>query len=67
MDGIDPALGPSDMQTTVVQINLIPPQTAHFRGAKPMPICDQDHGGVTVTIAGTPSGSLLEPLDLLFG
>jgi hypothetical protein len=32
-----------------------------------MPVCDQNHGGVTVPIAGPLAGSVLEPLDLLFG
>jgi hypothetical protein len=32
-----------------------------------MPICDQDHGGVAVPIAGPLAGSFLEPFDLLFG
>jgi hypothetical protein len=62
MDVIDLSLGPLDMQTTVIQINLIPSQAAEFR----MPVCDQNHGGVTVTVAGTPSGSFLEALELLF-
>ena len=61
------ALGPSDMQTTVVKINLIPSQGAQFRGTKPMPVCDQDHGGVSMTVAGSLAGGFLEPLDLFFG
>jgi hypothetical protein len=32
-----------------------------------MPVCQQDHGGVTVPIAGPLADSVLEPLDLLFG
>ncbi len=31
-----------------------------------MPVCDQDHGGVAVPVAGPLAGSFLEPLDLLF-
>jgi hypothetical protein len=67
MDVIDPALGPSDMQTTLVQINLIPSQAAQFRGTKPTPVCDQDHGGVSMPVAGSLAGGFLEPLNLLFG
>jgi hypothetical protein len=32
-----------------------------------MPVCQQDHGGVTVPIAGPLAGSVLEPFNLLFG
>ena len=32
-----------------------------------MSVCDQDHGGVAVPIAGPFAGGFLEPLDLLFG
>lgn len=31
-----------------------------------MAVCDQDHGGVAVPVAGPLAGSLLESLDLLF-
>jgi len=31
-----------------------------------MPICQQDHGGVTVPMARALAGSFLEPLDFLF-
>jgi hypothetical protein len=30
-------------------------------------VCDQDHGGVAVAVAGPLAGGFLEPLDLLFG
>ncbi len=32
-----------------------------------MTICDQDHGGVAVAVAGPLAGGFLEPLDLPFG
>ena len=32
-----------------------------------MPVCNQDHGRVSVPVAGPFAGSFLEPLDLLFG
>ena len=53
------------MQTTLVQINLIPSQAAQFRGTKPTPVCDQDHGGVSMPVAGSLAGGFLEPLNLL--
>ena len=67
MDVVDPALGSSDMQAATVELNLVPPEPAHFRGSKPVPVCDQDHGGVAVPIAGRLAGSFLQPFDLLFG
>ncbi len=63
---VDAAFGPEHMQTPAIQVNLIPPQPAHFRGAQPMAICNQDHGGITVPIAGPLAGGILEPLNLLF-
>ncbi len=32
-----------------------------------MAVCDQDHGGVAVTIAGPLAGGILQPFNLLFG
>jgi hypothetical protein len=31
-----------------------------------MPVCDQEHSGVSVAVAGTLAGGLLEPFDLFF-
>ena len=67
MDIIDPALGSSDVQPAAVELNLIPSQVAHFRGAQPMSVGNQDHGRITVPIAGPLARSVLEPIDLLFG
>jgi len=67
MNVIDPALGSADMQTAAVEVNLIPPQAAQFRGTKSVPVCDQDHGGVTVPVAGPLASGFLQPFDLLFG
>ncbi len=38
MNVIDPALGSSDMQSAAAEINLVPPQPTHFRGAEPMAV-----------------------------
>jgi hypothetical protein len=67
MHVIDPAFGSSDMQASAVEVDLIPPQATYFRRTKPMSVCDQDHRGVPVPIAGTLARSILEPLDLFFG
>jgi hypothetical protein len=67
MDIIDPAFGSSNVQSAAVEVNLIPPQAAQFRGTETMAVGDQDHGGVPVPVAGSLAGSFLEPLDLFFG
>jgi hypothetical protein len=67
MDVINPALRSADMQSATVEVNLIPPQAADFRGAQPVPVRNQDHGSVAMAIAGSLAGGLLEPLDLPFG
>ena len=62
------ALCAADMQAAVVQINLIPPQAAHFRCAQSMAVCNQDHGGVAVPVAGSLAGGfLLQYLSFLHG
>ena len=67
MDVINPALRSADMQSTTVEVNLIPPEAADFRSAQSVPVRNQDHGSVAMAIAGSLAGSLLEPLDLPFG
>src|ERR1700687_1495365 len=67
MNVIDPALGAADMESPAAEFNLIPTKVAHLRGAEPVAVCDQDHGGVAVSVAGPLAGSFLEALDLLFG
>jgi hypothetical protein len=63
MDVINPALRSADMQSATVEVNLIPPQAADFRGTQPVPVRNQDHGSVAMAIAGSPAGSLLQPLE----
>ena len=65
VDVIDPALGPADVQPTGVEINLVPAQAAQFRGTKPMPIGNKDHGSVTVTVAGPLARRFLQPPRML--
>jgi len=50
---IDPTFGSADMQSATVELNLIPAKATHFGGTQPVPIGQQDHGGVTVPIWGT--------------
>jgi hypothetical protein len=67
MDVIDPALRSSDVQSAAIELNLIPPQATQFRGTQPMPVCDKDHGGVSMPVTGTLAGGLLEQFNLSFG
>jgi hypothetical protein len=55
------------MQSTAVEINLIPPQATQFRGAESVAVSNKDHGGVSVPVTGTLAGDLLEPFNLFFG
>jgi hypothetical protein len=41
MDVINPALRSTDMQSATVEVNLIPPQVADFRGTQPVPVRNQ--------------------------
>jgi len=59
MDVVDPTLGSSHMQAAAVEVNLVPSQPAHFRGAQPVTVRDQDHGGVAVPVAGPLAGGFL--------
>ena len=62
-----PPLALRTCKSAAVELNLVPSQPAHFRGAQPVAVCDQDHGGVAVTVAGPLAGGFLEALNLLFG
>jgi hypothetical protein len=64
MNVVDPAFGSTDMWLAAFELNLIPSEAAHFRGAQPVPISQEDHGGVAVPIAGSLPGSVLKPLYL---
>jgi hypothetical protein len=44
------------MQSATVEVNLIPPQAADFRSAQPVPVRNQDHGSVAMTVAGSLAG-----------
>jgi len=66
MDVVDPAFRSADVQSPAVEFDLIPAEAAYLRGTQPVPVREQDHGGITVPIAGSLAGSFLEPLNLLF-
>ena len=63
MDGINPALGPPDMQTASLKLDVVPAQTDQLGRPQAVAIGDQDRGGVPVAMA-VVLGSLYKPLDL---
>ena len=59
-----PVLAPSDMQKPLTQIDLLASQADQFRNAQSMPVGDQNHRGVPVTMASEPPGRGDQPVDL---
>ena len=66
MDGINPALGPPDMQAARLKLDIVPAQTDQLGRPEAVAIGDQDRGGIPVTVAVAPSG-IDQPLDLATG
>src|ERR1700704_525411 len=64
MDAVHAILRAGDVQSTMDEIDLIPSKGTEFSGAQPMPVGDEDHGGVPVPPAVVPRG-LDQALDLL--
>src|SRR3954453_6417770 len=60
------ALGTGDMQVTMCQVHLLPPERAKLRSPQPMTEGQENHGRIAVAIAVVASG-LHEPLDLALG
>jgi hypothetical protein len=48
------------------EVDLVPTQVAGLRGTQAVPLGQEDHGGVAVTVAVAP-GSLDQGFDLLVG
>jgi hypothetical protein len=51
------------MQEALPQINLLAPQSDQFRDAEPVPIREQDHCGITLTVASETLGRGDQPVD----
>jgi hypothetical protein len=64
MDAGRAALGPTDVQAPRGEFDLVPLQVAQLRGPQTMPVADQDHGGVAVTVAAVLPGRGHQGLDL---
>ena len=51
------------MQETLPKIQLLASQADQFRDTKPMPVSEQDHRGVAVTVASEPARRGDQPVD----
>jgi hypothetical protein len=51
------------MQEALSQINLLAPQPDQFRDAEPVPISEQDHCGIALTVASEMLGRGNQPVD----
>src|SRR6266487_3238292 len=60
-------LYPVDADRLLHEVDLVPLQVHQLARAQPMTICDQDRGGIAVTIAAILAGDNHQPLDLGFG
>src|SRR5258707_11037438 len=58
---------PADVQTAGVQLDLVPLQIAQLGSSKPMPVGQQDHGGVPMPVATVLASGFDELLDLAAG
>jgi hypothetical protein len=67
MDAWRSALGSADMQSALVELDLMPFEAADFTCSHPMAIGDQDHGCVAVSVAAELAGRVHELLNLALG
>src|SRR5215472_17072688 len=67
MDAWHTILDPVDVQAPLGKLDLVPSQVAHLRGSQSVPVGDQDHGRVAVTVAAALAGAVHQPLDFLPG
>lgn len=51
------------MQQALPQINLFAPQPDQFRHTEPVPIGEQDHRGIALTVASETLGRGNQPVD----
>jgi hypothetical protein len=55
------------VQAASIEFDLMPLQIAQLTSPQPVPVGEQDHGGVAVAIAASFASSLDQPLDLAAG
>src|SRR6516165_11159860 len=56
MHGWGAILGAIDVELTLTEVDGIPPQGHKLADSQPVPIGNQDHGGVAMTVAVVASG-----------
>src|SRR5262245_51168566 len=66
MDARRTTLGSADMQTASIELDLMPLETAHFRGSEAVTIGDQDHRCIAMAMP-IALGSFDQALDLALG
>ena len=59
-------LDPADVEDGAVEVDLVPAKVADLGSPQAVPVGQQDHGGVAVTVAVAPGG-LDQRLDLVGG
>lgn len=58
-----PILAAAHMQQPLPQIQLLAPQADQFRDAEPVPVGEQDHGGIALTVTSDPLCRCDQPVD----
>ena len=58
-----PVLAAAYVQQALPQINLLAPQPDQFRHTQPVPIGEQDHRGIALTVASETLGRGDQPVD----
>jgi len=58
-----PVLAAAYVQQALPQINLLAPQPDQFRHAEPVPVGEQDHRGIALTVAPETLGRGDQPVD----
>ena len=66
MGARSPRLHPTDVQTRMTKVDLVPPEIDQFTHSETVPIADQDHRSVAMTPA-VLAGRLDQLLDLGLG
>jgi hypothetical protein len=56
-------LAPARMQQSLMQVHLLAPQGHQVRHTQPVPIGQQDHGGIPVAMASQVFGGSHQPVD----
>src|SRR5215472_9002285 len=67
LDAVVTSFAPDYLQSPGFEVDLIPAQRHEFANAQPVPICDQDHGGVSMPVAAALACRIAQQVNLTFG